>query len=92
MLDGVEPAALPAGEFRRLARVVPQEAHLFTGDVASNIAYGRPDAAPAEIEAAARAVGALDMVASLPGGFHQPSVSAARPVRGPAPTGRAGEA
>jgi len=39
--------------------------------VATNIAYGRPDASPAEIEAAARAVGALDMVASLPGGFRQ---------------------
>jgi len=71
-LDGVDLRRYPLGEFRRRLGVVPQEAHLFTGDVASNIAYGRPDAAPAEIEAAARAVGALDMVASLAGGFRQP--------------------
>ncbi|HEX4356754.1 MAG TPA: ABC transporter ATP-binding protein [Pseudonocardia sp.] len=71
-VDGVDLRRYPLGTFRRRLGVVPQEAHLFTGDVASNIAYGRPDAAPAEIEAAARAVGALDMVASLPGGFRQP--------------------
>ena len=52
--------------------MVPQEAHLFTGDVASNIAYGVPDAGPARIEAAARAVGALELVRSLPEGFRTP--------------------
>jgi ATP-binding cassette subfamily B protein len=40
--------------------------------VAYNIAYGRPDASRARIEAAARAVGALDMIAALPGGFRHP--------------------
>jgi ATP-binding cassette subfamily B protein len=70
-VDGVDLRRYPLGGFRRRLGVVPQEAHLFTGDVATNIAYGRPDASPAEIEAAARAVGALDMVASLPGGFRQ---------------------
>ena len=67
--------------FRRRLGVVPQEAHLFTGDVASNIAYGRPDATPAEIEAAARAVGALDLVARLPAGFRTRSASAGRGCR-----------
>ena len=52
--------------------MVPQEPHLFTGDVAANIAYARPDAEPAEIEAAARAVGALALVRGLPGGFRHP--------------------
>jgi len=51
---------------------VPQEPFLFAGTVADAIAYARPDAAPAEIEAAARAVGALDLVRSLPAGFRQP--------------------
>ena len=45
---------------------------LFVGDIASNIAYGRPDATPAQIEEAARRVGALDVVAALPAGFRQP--------------------
>ena len=51
---------------------MPQEPHLFTGDVAANIAYARPDATPAQIEAAARAVGALELVRGLPGGFRHP--------------------
>ncbi|MCZ4079528.1 ABC transporter ATP-binding protein [Rhodococcus sp. H36-A4] len=59
-------------EYRRRLGVVPQEAHLFTGDVASNIAFGRPDASRADIESAARAVGALDIIAGLRGGMYQP--------------------
>lgn len=59
-------------DYRRRLGVVPQEAHLFTGDVAGNIAYGKPDASRAEIEAAARAVGALTTIASLRGGMRQP--------------------
>ena len=49
--------------------MVPQEAHLFAGTVREAIAYGRPDASDAEVEAAARSVSALDMIARLPGGF-----------------------
>lgn len=59
-------------EYRRRLGVVPQEAHLFTGDVASNIAFGRPDASRADIESAARAVGALDIIAGLRRGMCQP--------------------
>ena len=71
LVDGVDVRRYGLGAFRHRLGVVPQEAHLFTGDVASNIAYGRPAATPAEIEEAARRVGALDMVASLPAGFRQ---------------------
>ena len=50
---------------------MPQEAFLFTGTIRDNIAYGRPDATDAEVEAAARAVGAHDFIAAaarrLPG-------------------------
>ncbi len=68
--------------FRQRLGVVPQEAHLFTGDVASNIAYGRPDATPAEIEAAARAVGALELVGPAAAGLpHARSASAGRGCR-----------
>lgn len=59
-------------DYRQRLGVVPQEAHLFTGDVASNIAFGKPDATRTEIEAAARSVGALDTIAALRGGMHQP--------------------
>jgi ATP-binding cassette subfamily B protein len=52
--------------------VVPQEAYLFAGTVRDAIAYGRPDATDAEIEAAARSVGAHDMIARLPGGYYHP--------------------
>src|SRR5205823_4531472 len=72
LVDGVDLRRYPLDGFRRRLGVVPQEAHLFTGDVASNISYGRPSATPAEIERAAGAVGALDMIATLPGGFRQP--------------------
>ena len=57
-VDGVDLRRYPLHELPSDGfGVVPQEPHLFTGDVASNIAYGRPDAGQTEIEAAARAVG-----------------------------------
>ncbi len=62
--------ALDLHTFRRQLGYVPQEAFLFTGSVRDNIAYGRPDATDAEVEAAARAVGAHDLIASLAGGYH----------------------
>jgi ATP-binding cassette subfamily B protein len=58
---------LPA--FRHQLGYVPQEAFLFSGTIRDNISYGRPDAPDAAVEAAARAVGAHELVASLPGGY-----------------------
>ncbi|TCK20637.1 ATP-binding cassette subfamily B protein [Pseudonocardia endophytica] len=72
LVDGTDVRRFPLSGYRQRLGVVPQEAHLFTGDVASNIAYGRPDADPARIEAAARAVGAIDLVRSLSDGFRTP--------------------
>jgi ATP-binding cassette subfamily B protein len=71
-VDGVDLRRYPLVDYRRRLGIVPQEPHLFTGDVAANIAYGRPDASPGQIEAAARAVGALSFVHALPGGFRHP--------------------
>jgi ABC-type multidrug transport system fused ATPase/permease subunit len=48
---------------------VPQEPFLFSGTIRDNIAYGRPDATDSEVEAAARAVGAHELVAGLGGGY-----------------------
>ena len=56
--------------FRRQLGYVPQEAFLFSGTIRDNIAYGRPDAPDARVEAAARAVGAHDFIAQLAGGYH----------------------
>jgi ATP-binding cassette subfamily B protein len=49
---------------------VPQEAVLFSGTIRDNIAYGRPETGDAEVEAAARAVGAHEFIARLSGGYH----------------------
>jgi ATP-binding cassette subfamily B protein len=49
--------------------IVPQEAFLFSGTIGENIAFGRPGASAAEIEAAARAVHAHDFVVSLDDGY-----------------------
>jgi len=49
--------------------MVTQEAFLFSGSVADNIALGSPSASRAEIVAAARAVGAPEFVCALPGGY-----------------------
>ena len=72
LIDGVDVREHDPTALHRRLGVVPQEAHLFVGDVATNIAYGDPEATPARIEQAARDVGALEMIASLPGGFRQP--------------------
>jgi ATP-binding cassette subfamily B protein len=71
-VDGVDLREIDLDGFRRQLGVVPQEAFLFTGTVRDNIAYGRPEAGDAEVEAAARAVGAHDFVASLPQGYRTP--------------------
>src|SRR5205085_4661419 len=60
------------GAYRRQLGVVPQEAFLFTGTIRDNIAYGRPLASNAEVESAARAVGAHDFIAALAGGYLAP--------------------
>jgi ATP-binding cassette subfamily B protein len=68
-VDGYDLQSLDLRTFRQQLGYVPQEAFLFTGTVRDNIAYGRPEASDAEVEAAARAVGAHDFVAELPGGY-----------------------
>jgi ATP-binding cassette subfamily B protein len=71
-VDGVDIRDYDLTGFRRRLGVVPQEPHLFTGDVADNVRYGRPDAPDATVELAVREVGALPMVAGLNHGFRHP--------------------
>ncbi|WP_106974526.1 ABC transporter ATP-binding protein [Streptomyces iakyrus] len=68
-VDGTDLRDLDLTSYRHRLGVVPQEAYLFQGTVRDAIAYGRPDATDAEVEAAARAVGAHDMIATLEGGY-----------------------
>ncbi|MBB2914528.1 ABC-type multidrug transport system fused ATPase/permease subunit [Streptosporangium becharense] len=69
LLDGVDLRDL-AEETRHAAVVmVTQENFLFSGSVADNVRFGRPDATMAEVVAAARAVGAHGFVSALPDGY-----------------------
>ncbi|MEV5954395.1 ABC transporter ATP-binding protein [Streptomyces sp. NPDC051987] len=68
-VDGTDLRDLDLTSYRHRLGVVPQEAYLFPGTVRDAIAYGRPHATDAEVEAAARAVGAHEMIATLDGGY-----------------------
>ncbi|WP_030760592.1 ABC transporter ATP-binding protein [Streptomyces sp. NRRL F-2664] len=67
--DGTDLRELDLTAYRHRLGVVPQESYLFPGTVRDAIAYGRPGATDAEVEAAARAVGAHAMIATLDGGY-----------------------
>ncbi|MEU2758773.1 ABC transporter ATP-binding protein [Streptomyces sp. NPDC007094] len=67
--DGTDLRELGLTAYRHRLGVVPQEAYLFAGTIRDAIAYGLPDATDASVEAAARAVGAHEMIATLEGGY-----------------------
>ena len=69
VVDGYDLRDLDLDAYRRQLGYVPQETFLFRGTVRDNIAYGRPDASAEEVEEAARAVGAHDLVMRLPGAY-----------------------
>jgi ATP-binding cassette subfamily B protein len=69
LLDGVDLRELATTELRRGVVMVTQEAFLFSGTVADNIAIGRPDATREEIERAAKAIGAHEFISALPDGY-----------------------
>lgn len=68
-LDGVELRELSTADLRRAIVMVTQEAFLFSGSVADNIALGNPSATREQIEAAARDVGADEFIRALPDGY-----------------------
>ncbi|MCX5331241.1 ABC transporter ATP-binding protein [Streptomyces sp. NBC_00140] len=69
LLDGVDLRELAVPELRRGVVMVTQEAFLFSGTVADNIAIGRPDATREDIERAAKAIGAHEFISALPDGY-----------------------
>ncbi|WP_018682581.1 ABC transporter ATP-binding protein [Actinokineospora enzanensis] len=68
-LAGVDVREVADPDLRAAVVMVTQENFLFSGSVADNIALGKPSATRAEIEAAARAVGAHEFVTALPEGY-----------------------
>jgi ATP-binding cassette, subfamily B, bacterial len=69
LLDGVDLRDLHPKDLRRAIVMVTQEAYLFSGSVADNIAIGKPDATFDEIVKAAQAVGAHEFIEGLPNGY-----------------------
>lgn len=69
LLDGRDAREIPLTDLRAQMSLVPQEVLLFGGTIAENIAYGRPGASQAEIEAAARQANAHQFIQSFPEGY-----------------------
>jgi subfamily B ATP-binding cassette protein MsbA len=69
LLDGVDVRSLRLADLREAVGVVPQEPALFSGTVRENIAYARPGASAADIEAAARVAHAHEFIERLPDGY-----------------------
>ena len=69
LVDGHDLREVASSSLRSQMGIVPQEAFLFSGTVAENIAFGRSDATADQIRAAAAAVGAEEFIADLPSGY-----------------------
>ena len=69
LLDGTDVRRVSSDDLRDAVVMVTQENYLFSGTVADNIRFGRPDATAAQVEEAARAIGAHDFIAALPQGY-----------------------
>ena len=69
LIDGQDIRDVTFASLRSQLGIVPQEAFLFSGTIGSNIGFGRPDASAAEVEEAARAIGAHDFIAALEHGY-----------------------
>jgi ATP-binding cassette subfamily B protein len=71
-LDGVDVAKMEREAFRQHIALVPQDPMIFATSAGENIAFGRPGASQAEVEAAARAAAAHDFIMALPEGYDSP--------------------
>jgi subfamily B ATP-binding cassette protein MsbA len=70
LIDGIDIRAVAVSDLRRQIAIVTQDPILFNDTVRNNIAYGKPEATDAEIEAAARAAYAWDFIQNFPEGFN----------------------
>ncbi len=69
LIDGHDLREVSSSSLRSQMGIVPQEAFLFSGTIRENIAFGRPEASDEQVSAAAAAVGADDLIESLPQGY-----------------------
>jgi len=69
-IDGIDVRQVKQHSLRRQTGLVPQEPFLFSGTIADNIRFGRPDAPQRAIEAAARLANAHEFIMALPEGYH----------------------
>ena len=67
--DGINVKDIQKSSLRRSLGMVLQDTHLFTGTIADNIRYGRPDATDEDIRAAARLANADSFIRHLPQGY-----------------------
>lgn len=71
-VDGVDIREVDPEALRSSMAIVPQDVTVFSGSAAENIAFGKPDAGPAEIEAAAKAALADEFIQALDRGYDTP--------------------
>jgi len=69
LVDGVPLTDLTEQQLRRVVAMVTQENFLFSGTIADNVAFGKPDASRADVESAARAIGADAFIEAMPDGY-----------------------
>ncbi|MFL5336458.1 MAG: ATP-binding cassette domain-containing protein, partial [Geminicoccaceae bacterium] len=69
LIDGHDLRDVTQASLRAAIAVVPQDTVLFNDTIGYNLAFGRPDATPTEVEAAARAAQLHDFIAGLPDGY-----------------------
>ncbi len=69
LIDGIDVRQLDPGALSGVIGLVPQKPYLFTGTVASNLRYGRPDATDAQLWDALEIAQARDFVAQMTGGL-----------------------
>jgi ATP-binding cassette subfamily B protein len=69
LVDGHDLRTVTMASLRSQMGIVPQEAFLFSGSVADNLAFGHEDASRETLEDAARAIGAWDFISALPNGL-----------------------
>ena len=68
-IDGVDVREVTLASLRASIGVVFEDSFLFSDSITNNISFGRPDATPAEVEAAARAAEAHEFILRLPNGY-----------------------
>ena len=68
-IDGTDVRDVTQASLHRQIGLVPQDAFLFSGSIADNIRYGRPDATDAEVERAARLANAHEFISARPEGY-----------------------